>query len=238
MTEPAAAPLDTPHSDDLAELLGHMTSRWDDERRQLARQLHDSLGSSMTALSMHLGLLARKLPDDQALQDRSAQMKQLLMNIINTNRDMQLALWNDKLEFLGVKAAIGEAVTEFEAAHPGLTARASMPEEEAAYTREQNVALLRCVEEGLHNAALHARATQVDVILDDDGEQVMLSVVDNGAGPGGADIGHLDHHGLRMLRARARHLGGTLAFGAAPEGGALLRMTLPLAAPEQAGAQG
>src|SRR3954469_11691634 len=103
MTEPADAPNDNPRNDDLAELLGHMTSRWDDERRQLARQLHDSLGSSMTALSMHLGLLAKKLPDDKALQDRSAQMKQLLVNIINTNRDMQLALWNDKLEFLGVK---------------------------------------------------------------------------------------------------------------------------------------
>jgi signal transduction histidine kinase len=228
MTEPPAAPLATPGSDDLAELLGHMTSRWDDERRQLARQLHDSLGSSMTALSMHLGLLAKKLPDDQALQDRSVQMKQLLTNIINTNRDMQLALWNDKLEFLGVKAALAEAVAEFDAASAGLAARVSLPDDEAAYSREQNVALLRCAEEGLQNVARHAGATQVDVILDDDGEQIMLTVIDNGAGPGDAGLGTLDRHGLRMLQARARHLGGTLVFGAAPGGGAMLRMTLPL----------
>jgi signal transduction histidine kinase len=230
MTEPSAAPLEPPRDDDLAELLGHMTSRWDDERRQLARQLHDSLGSSMTALSMHLGLLAKKLPDDQALQDRSAQMKQLLMNIINTNRDMQLALWNDKLEFLGVKAALAEAVSDFAAANTGLAARASLPDDEAAYSREQNVALLRCAEEGLQNVARHAGATQVDVILDDDGEQIMLTVLDNGAGPGDTHMGMLDRHGLRMLQARARHLGGTLAFGAAPAGGAMLRMTLPLSA--------
>jgi signal transduction histidine kinase len=217
MTEPATAPFDTPHGDDLAELLGHMTSRWDDERRQLARQLHDSLGSSMTALSMHLGLLAKKLPDDQALQDRSAQMKQLLMNIINTNRDMQLALWNDKLEFLGVKAAIAEAV--------------SLPDDDSAYSSAQNVALLRCVEEGLQNVARHAGATGIDVILDDDGDQVMLTVLDNGRGPGDGHIGMLDRHGLRMLLARARYLGGTLTFGAAPDGGAMLRMTLPLTAP-------
>ena len=62
MTDPASATFASPEEEDLAELLGHMTSRWDDERRQLARQLHDSLGSSMTALSMHLGLLAKKLP--------------------------------------------------------------------------------------------------------------------------------------------------------------------------------
>jgi len=231
MTEPAAEPLDNPRSDELAELLGHMTSRWDDERRQLARQLHDSLGSSMTALSMHLGLLAKKLPDDPAVQDRSAQMKQLLMNIINTNRDMQLALWNDKLEFLGVKAAIAEAVSEFDSTHDDLRAEASLPEDDTAYTREQNVALLRCAEEGLKNVALHARASHVDVVLDDDGEQVMLTVRDDGAGPGTAGLDMLEHHGLRMLRARARQLGGTLAFGPAPDGGAMLRMTLPLAAP-------
>jgi signal transduction histidine kinase len=229
MTEPAAA--HDPDSDDLAELLGHMTSRWDDERRQLARQLHDSLGSTMTALSMHLGLLAKKLPDDKALQDRSAQMKQLLMNIINTNRDMQLALWNDKLEFLGVKAAIAEAVSEFGQTNSAIAARTSLPDDDGSYSREQNVALLRCAEEGLKNTAQHADATQVDVILDDDGEQVMLTVVDNGAGPGDAHIGMLEHHGLRMLRARAAHLGGAVAFGAGPAGGAMLRMTLPLAVP-------
>jgi signal transduction histidine kinase len=231
MTESASATPAIPEHDDLAELLGHMTSRWDDERRQLARQLHDSLGSSMTALSMHLGLLAKKLPDDQALQDRSAQMKQLLMNIINTNRDMQLALWNDKLEFLGVKAAIAEAVSEFAQAHAGIKASASLPDDDTPYSRDQNVALLRCVEEGLQNAAAHAGATQLEVVLDDDGDQVMLTVRDNGAGPGGAHLGMLDRHGLRMLRARAQHLGGTLWFGAAPDAGAMLRMTLPLAAP-------
>lgn len=231
MTEPPAGPRATPCNDDLAELLGHMTSRWDDERRQLARQLHDSLGSSMTALSMHLGLLAKKLPDDQALQDRSAQMKQLLNNIINTNRDMQLALWNDKLEFLGVKAALAEAVSEFGAAHAGLATHASMPDDEVAYSREQNVALLRCAEEGLQNAARHAQATRVDVILDDDGEQIVLTVVDNGVGPGDAGLAQQDRHGLRMLQARARHLGGTLEFSPASGGGAMLRMTLPLAAP-------
>jgi len=231
MTEPAAAPRAPSRNDDLAELLGHMTSRWDDERRQLARQLHDSLGSSMTALSMHLGLLAKKLPEDQALQDRSAQMKQLLMNIINTNRDMQLALWNDKLEFLGVKAALAEAVAEFGAAQPALAARASLPDDETPYSREQNVALLRCAEEAMQNVARHAEASTVDVILDDDGEQIVLTVIDDGVGPGDANLAMLDRHGLRMLQARARHLGGTLEFGAAPGGGALVRMTLPLATP-------
>lgn len=56
---------------ELAELLAHMTSCWDEERRLLARRLHDSLGSSMTALTMHLALLSQHL-QEQPQRDRAA----------------------------------------------------------------------------------------------------------------------------------------------------------------------
>lgn len=245
MTEPAhpqpapAVATTAPGADrtaELTEMLGYLAACWDEERRLLARQLHDSLGSSMTALTMHLALLSQHIPaENQAMRDRSAQMKQLLANIIETNRKMQLELWNDKLEFLGLKAALAELVPGFGAAN-GIRARASLPDEDGSYTRTQGVVLLRCVEEGLRNVAAHARATEVEVILDDDGEQVMLTVRDNGAGlpqgaPGGSVLESTSCHGLRLLRERARFLGGTLELGAGETGGAVLRMTLPKQAP-------
>lgn len=218
---------------ELTEMLGYLAACWDEERRLLARQLHDSLGSSMTALTMHLALLSQHIPaENQAMRDRSAQMKQLLANIIETNRKMQLELWNDKLEFLGLKAALAELVPGFAAAS-GIRARTSLPDEDGSYTRTQGVVLLRCVEEGLRNVAAHARATEVDVILDDDGDQVMLTVRDNGAGlpDGNRVLESTSCHGLRLLRERARFLGGTLELGAGENGGAVLRMTLPKQAP-------
>ncbi|MGZ8317160.1 MAG: sensor histidine kinase [Telluria sp.] len=211
---------------DLAELLGHVMSSADDDKRLLARKLHDHLGSSMTALTMHLALLTHQLPAEKALQDRAAQMKQLLTNIINTNRDMQLALWNDKLEFLGIKAALRELVDEFGGAH-GITARVSLPDEDPAYSREQGVAMLRCVEEGLRNVAAHAQATEVDVILDDNDEQARLTVRDNGIGAAAAATAPLTCHGLRLLRERALFLGGALHIGAGASGGTVLSMSLP-----------
>jgi signal transduction histidine kinase len=220
---------------ELTELLGYMTSCWDEERRLLARQLHDSLGSSMTALTMHLGLLARQLPDEKGPRDRVGQMKQLLATIIETNRRMQLALWNDKLEFLGARAAIAELVGDLGREH-GVAARASLPEDDPDFSRAQGVALLCCAEEGLRNIVRHAQASEVDVILDDDGEQIMLTVRDNGVGPGAAALGGTPpgaaaSHGLRLLRERARALGGTLTLAPAPGGGATLAMTLPKAPP-------
>ena len=208
--------------DDLRELLGHLTTSWDDDRRLLARKLHDSLGSSMTALTMHLHLLNAQMPKEQALLDRTAQMKQLLQTLIETNREMQLTLWNDKLEFLGIRAAISEAVEEFREKHQ-VVARVSLPEHDTSYPRLQGVALLRCLEEGLRNIAAHAQATEVDVILDDDGDQVMLTVRDNGVGIGPAALaaGAGERHGLRTLRERAAYLGGRLTAVQAPQGTAL-----------------
>lgn len=243
MTEPAhpqpgpnAAASTAPGADrtaELTEMLGYLAACWDEERRLLARQLHDSLGSSMTALTMHLALLTQHIPaENQAMRDRSAQMKGLLANIIETNRKMQLELWNDKLEFLGLKAALAELVPAFAAAN-NIKARTSLPDEDGTYTRTQGVVLLRCVEEGLRNVAAHAQATEVDVILDDDGDQVMLTVRDNGTGLPKDDkvLESTSCHGLRLLRERARFLGGTLELGAGDAGGAVLRMTLPKQAP-------
>lgn len=217
---------------ELTEMLAYLAGCWDEERRLLARQLHDSLGSSMTALTMHLALLGQHVPaENQALRDRCAQMKQLLANIIETNRKMQLELWNDKLEFLGLRAALAELVPAFAQAK-GIKARASLPDEDGSYSRTQGVVLLRCAEEGLRNAAAHAQATEVEVILDDDGEQVMLTVRDDGVGlREWPTLEASGSHSLRLLRERARFLGGTLELCAGADGGAVLRMTLPKQAP-------
>ena len=210
----------------LTELVAHLMNCWDDERRLLARKLHDTLGSSMTALTMHLGLLSKGLTDIKTL-DRASQMKTLLNGIIETNRQVQLTLWNDKLEFLGIKAALSELVTEFGQEH-GIAARVSLPDDDDAYPRAQGVALLRCAEEGLRNALQHARASTVDVILDDDGEQLMLTVRDDGVGlarPAAPES--LRCHGLRLLRERARPLGGRVTLAGMEGGGTALTMVLP-----------
>lgn len=219
-------PDDTARVAELSALLGHVNTCWDNERRAMARQLHDSVGSSLTALTMHLGLLTAKLPEEPpALRERAAQMKNLLHTIIENNRGMQHKLWNDKLEFLGIKVAFSELVLQFGEQYR-VTARYSLPEDEPACSREHGVALLFTLEEGLRNVAAHANATEVDVILDDNEDEMMLTVRDNGCGPGTADPA-ADKFGLRLVRERARHLGGTLDLAAHPDGGCVLTLILP-----------
>lgn len=221
---------------ELRELLAYVSNCWDDERRALSRQMHDSLGSSLTALTMHLGLLTTKLPQEPALLERAAQMKQLLHNIIDTNRAMQHKLWNDKLEFLGMRVALGELVTEF-AAEQHLAARCSLPDEEPACPRGHRVLLLRAAEEGLRNVSAHARASSVEVIVDDMDDSIALMVKDDGIGPiNGADAPAQWQgcFGLRMLRERATFLGGGLTLAANGSQGSVLTITLPKPQPPAA----
>ena len=217
-------------SANLSDLLGHVHTCWDNERRSLSRQLHDSLGSSLTALTMHLGLLMQKMPQEAALQDRAAHMKQLLMQIVETNRQMQVKLWNDKLEFLGVRVALGEAVEQFAQEHQ-IIARCSLPEDELSCPRSHGIVLLHALEEALRNIITHAQATEVDVIVDDNEDEVMLTVKDNGvglSGPVAAALGEVgSKFGLRTARERAAYLGGTLTLSAGAERGLTLTMVLP-----------
>jgi len=225
---------DAQRSADLSELLGHVHTCWDNERRSLSRQLHDSLGSSLTALTMHLGLLMQKLPDDQALQDRAGHMKKLLGQIVETNRQMQIKLWNDKLEFLGVRVALGELVEQFGQQH-NITARSSLPDDELDCPRSHGIVLLHTLEEALRNIVAHAQATEVDVIVDDNEDETMMTVKDNGVGPAGAAAATVAtgaepaavKFGLRMARERAAYLGGTLTLAPGHAGGAMLTMILP-----------
>jgi signal transduction histidine kinase len=221
---------DALRSADLSDLLGHLHTCWDNERRSLSRQLHDSLGSSLTALTMHLGLLMQKMPQEPALQDRAAHMKKLLLQIVETNRQMQLKLWNDKLEFLGVRVALGELVAQFGEQHQ-LAARCSLPEDELQCPRSHGIVLLHTLEEALRNIAAHAQASEVDVIVDDNEDEVMLTVKDNGIGLGGpvaAVLGQVSgKFGLRMARERAAYLGGRLTLASGAERGVTLTMILP-----------
>ncbi|MFA9217107.1 MAG: sensor histidine kinase [Sphingomonadaceae bacterium] len=220
-------------SADLSELLGHVHTCWDNERRSLSRQLHDSVGSSLTALTMHLGLLMQKMPQEAALQERAAQMKQLLHQVVATNRQMQLTLWNDKLEFLGARVAVRELVAQF-GSEQALPARCSLPDDEWDCPASHNVVLLHALEEALRNVAAHARATQLEVSIDDNAEHIRLTVTDNGIGLPGAAPVLAGKFGLRMARERAAYLGGTLRLTGTPGGGTTLTVELPKPARQQA----
>lgn len=217
----SALPGATQCAADLRELLGHVSASWDNERRSLSRQLHDSMGSTLTALSMHLSILEQQLPAASALLERIALMKQLLLHLIESNRQMQLKLWSDKFEFLGLKIALNDLAWQFAEQHH-LTMHCTLPPGELSCPHQYGALLLHVLEEALRNIASHAQASEVEIDLAETEAALTLTVKDNGIG-----LAHAakDKHGLRLLRERIRHLGGTLSVTTVC--GTTLRACLP-----------
>ena len=208
------------------ELIGHLESTREEEKCAIARELHDELGSALTALSMHLSLLFQQLPADRHLDDRSDQINSLLTSIVTTTRRMQQGLRPDKLDAFGIKIAITEQVQEF-AKYAGVDCRVSVPDEELAYGAAIDIALFRMVQEALNNIAKHAKASRVSVVLDDTDDTIVLTIRDDGVGLPENCAGMLHTHGLRGMRERAAYLGGSVGFSRSPGGGTTIQVHVP-----------
>lgn len=211
---------------EVSELIGHLESTREEEKRKIARELHDDLGSDLTALNMHLAILFQQMPQDPRLNERSAQVKALLGSVTQTTRRIQAGLRPDKLDIFGIKTAIAEHVLEFQD-YTGIPCNASLPDEEVSYSPQIEIALFRMAQEALNNIARHAKADQVDVVLDDSDDCIMLTVRDNGVGMSAAQSHQTATHGLRGMRERAGYLGGDVQIVSELGKGTRIIITLP-----------
>jgi len=210
---------------EVSELIGHLETTREEEKRSIARELHDDLGSALTALNMHLSLLFQQMPPEPKFTERSLKIKALLSSITDATRRIQNGLRPDKLDVFGIKIAIAEQAAEFEK-YTGVTCNASLPDDRLIYAPRVDIALFRMVQESLNNIAKHAQATHVDVILDDADDEILLTIRDNGVGIPTAQSGVITH-GLRGMRERAGYLGGSVRVSSSAGGGTTIAISIP-----------
>jgi len=212
----------------LRELTNHLETVREEEKRAIARELHDNMGASLTALSMHLESVYKILPEDEKWQERKPRMQGLMSSLVNTTRRIQTELRPNMLDLFGLKAAITEQLDEL-AERTGITCKASLPDEDVTIGHEMEIAIYRMLQEMLNNVTKHANASQVDVILDVDEEQVSLTVRDNGVGIPQERQDNNKTYGLRGLRERATFFGGNVVIRSTPGNGSIISIRLPLA---------
>jgi PAS domain S-box-containing protein len=210
---------------EVTELLGHLESTREEEKRAIARELHDDLGSAFTALSMHLTMLFQKIPSTPELTERAEHIKGLLTTVVNATRRIQTGLRPDKLDIFGLKVAISEQVLEFEK-YTSISCQTSLPDEEIANSPQHDIVLFRIVQEALNNIAKYAKATQVRVVLDDQEDSISLVIIDNGIGINAVPTGRTTH-GLRGMQERAAYLGGKVKIITGYGKGTTISVTLP-----------
>lgn len=209
----------------LRELSASVVEAREEERRRIARELHDELGQRLTALKIDLATLAThaRLPTDDT---RVAAMQAMLDDTLASVRRIASDLRPLMLDDLGLNAAI-EWLARDASRRMGIPVHTRLPLEEPAVSQRVATALYRVVQEALTNVARHSQAQSVEVALQAQDGQIVLTVADDGVGLPEQALQRAGSFGLMGLRERAQGLGGTIDVGPRRGGGTRLTVRLP-----------
>lgn len=206
------------------------------ERERLAREIHDTLAQGLTSIQLLLRAAERGMPGGAENAVRHVgQARQAAADSLAEARRFVAALAPPGLEGTSLADALERLCATTGARHR-LTARFRQQDgEPVVLPTSHEVALLRVAQSALANTVRHARAGSVEVTLGRLGDEVVLTVTDDGAGfdPGGlpAPDPETGGFGLAAMRARVRALGGTLTVDSAPGHGTTLTARLPFPGP-------
>jgi signal transduction histidine kinase len=220
----------------LRDLTGHIESALEDERTGIAREIHDELGQSLTALKMDIAWIARRASEGpeamtrDALLDKLRTMSSLADEVIGQIRRISAELRPGVLDDLGLVAAIEWQAQEFET-RTGIrcTLEASGGDgSDAGIERSLSTAVFRVFQEALTNVVRHAQASTVAVRVDVGAETLSLEVIDDGVGISPDSAHNPRSLGLLGIRERARRLGGTASIAPTKPGGTRVALAMPL----------
>ncbi len=217
----------------LRSYLSAVTAGQEEERRRLARELHDETLQTLIALQQHLQLAAQDLQGQPAVENRLLELQSLVAQAVQDLRRLIRNLRPLYLEELGLIPALETLVREVSDQVEGLQVDFLLQGRPRRLSPNEELALYRIVQEALNNVVRHAQATQAQVVLAFDPHQVRLEIRDNGRGfrvpETPADLAPLGHYGLLGMQERAERIGASLRLHSEPLQGTLVAVTLPYA---------
>jgi len=212
----------------LQALAANLESVREEERTQIARELHDQLGQALTAMKFDLVWLTDQLVQkDPTLAQKAKTVTKQMDTMIKTVRRIATELRPGMLDDLGLSASIEWQARDFEK-RTGIVCTVSVSAEDLPLARDKSVALFRIFQEALTNVARHAGAHQIEVNLSATPVAVTLHVHDDGRGIQAREIAGLHSLGLFGMRERAKRLGGTFDIRGPQDGGTIVTVSLPV----------
>lgn len=201
--------------DQLRKLAVHLQSVREEERTDIAREIHDELGQLITVMKMDISLLKRKIQakvethDVSEIENDLQSISSLADTTIQTIRRIATALRPEILDELGLIDAIGWETNMFQS-RTGIKSDFATNLGEIELGRDRTTALYRILQETLTNVARHANASEVYVTLNREANDLILRIKDNGRGITEAELSREKSLGLLGMRERALLLGGEI----------------------------
>lgn len=209
----------------IAELSAHLLRVQEEERKRISRELHDETGQALMVIRLYLGMLEQvagtraraKIRETVGVVDRTIEG---IRRIIGKLSPLVL-------QELGLVAAIRKEAKDF-AKTTGVKARVAVGDGVGRLAPECEAAIYRVVQEALHNVAKHAKATNVNIIMDQGEEIVHVSIEDDGQGMETPDRWNGRSFGLAGMRERVAMLGGSVEVDSEPGKGTRINVVVPM----------
>ena len=219
-------------------LAQRLVSSQEEERARVSRELHDGLSQLLVSTKYRFELAQERLQEGrdhagQAIDEGLSGLTEALGEIRRISHDLRPSL----LDNLGLPAALEQLAEDF-GRRTGIAVHTAIGPVPLVPPGSATTALFRIAQEALTNVERHAQAQQVDIILDSAEGNLRLSICDDGVGINASPNEARTQRkgiGLRNMRERVEHHGGTLTVAAADSGGTALVAQLPLAAAQEGG---
>ena len=219
-------------STQLRVLAGRLQAVREDERAEIAREIHDVLAQELTSIKIGLAWLGRRLRQPLDEEKREAMIEKL--KAVTEQADVSIAsvqkiatdLRPIVLDSLGLPAAIEWQVEEFER-QSEIRCHVTVPAGKCVLSRERATALFRILQECLTNVVRHAGAAQVNVVLVSKDGHMELTVHDNGCGLAAEKLHDPRSIGLLGMRERVMAFGGNVEISGIPGAGTTVAARIP-----------
>ena len=213
----------------LRRLSAHVEKAKESERSRIAREIHDDIGGTLTAVKLDLAWLRGRVLENAALREKIQIMQQHLDSAMHSSIRIARDLRPSLLDY-GIVPAIEWQLGDFQS-RMRIPCTFLCTEEDTELDSELATAVFRIFQESLTNISKHAGARSVQVRFDATESTVELEVRDDGTGVSPDALDKPDSFGLRGMRERVKELGGRLELQSSPGAGTTLRLSLQRRAP-------
>ena len=215
----------------LRELTAHLQGIREEERSRIAREIHDELGQVLTALSLDVRWLQKRLQAERGeLQEKTRSMGELITTTVKSISRICSELRPAILDDIGLSAAIEWQADEF-TSRTGIACNIQTEPSEIRLSEELSVAIFRIFQEALTNIVRHAQASEVQVRLRLTPSDFSMRVSDDGVGMEVTGSQKVNSFGLLGVKERVRGFDGELTVCAGDKGGACLDIVIPAPKP-------
>ena len=209
-------------------LSAYLQSAREEERKAIARELHDELGQALTTMKLELALLKDEvLVDTTAANQRIQLLKESVDETIQSVKRIISKLRPRLLDDLGLTAAVEWQANDFQR-YSGIICEVMIEPEEMIIDAEISTSMFRIFQEALTNIIRHSGATRVTISLIKSESMLELQVHDNGKGIREEQINDPKSFGLIGIRERLQYWGGTVEFKGDPQIGTTVTVHIPL----------